>query len=165
MANIPENLRVIQGSIYVGTDGILLAPHGSRPFLIPQEKFTGFSNPKLEGCNHYLSYPSSSSVSSASRLPHRSRTSSTPAPPPSPFSWAASPASSRIRNSSGMRRPLRSPTARRSTSTCRSIHVRAGTFYLQRLRQRRPGRIVYCSGGHASVIEKGLLTRSLPILT
>jgi len=44
----------------VGTDGILLAPHGSRPFLIPQEKFISFSNPKLEGCNRYLSYPSSS---------------------------------------------------------------------------------------------------------
>jgi len=53
LAQIPENLRVGQGSIYVGSDGILLAPHGSRPFLFPQEDFQNFKYPKVAARNHY----------------------------------------------------------------------------------------------------------------
>jgi predicted dehydrogenase len=45
-----------QGSIYIGTDGVLLAPHVTTPTLHPREKFTGFKYPKLEPRNHYLEY-------------------------------------------------------------------------------------------------------------
>jgi hypothetical protein len=42
-----------QGSIFVGTGGVLLLPHISKPRLLPQEKFAGFKMPAVEGGNHY----------------------------------------------------------------------------------------------------------------
>lgn len=45
-----------QGSIYIGTDGVLLSPHLTTPTLYPREKFTGFEYPKLEPRNHYLEF-------------------------------------------------------------------------------------------------------------
>lgn len=45
-----------QGSIYVGTEGILHAPHGSTPMLYPRDKFTGFKYPKLEPRNHWFDF-------------------------------------------------------------------------------------------------------------
>ncbi len=57
LAVIPENLRVDGGTIYEGTEGLLLAPHGNtRPFLFPMEKFTGYQYPKLEPRDHYHEY-------------------------------------------------------------------------------------------------------------
>ena len=53
LAKVPEKLRVPQGSIYEGTEGTLLVPHGSRPFLLPMEDFTGYQYPKLEPRDHY----------------------------------------------------------------------------------------------------------------
>lgn len=45
-----------QGSIYLGTDGVLLAPHGSTPLLYPREKFAGFAYPKLEPRDHWKDF-------------------------------------------------------------------------------------------------------------
>ncbi|HRJ11433.1 MAG TPA: Gfo/Idh/MocA family oxidoreductase [Prosthecobacter sp.] len=45
-----------QGSLYIGTDGVLLAPHGSTPMLYPRGKFTGFQYPKLEPRDHWRDY-------------------------------------------------------------------------------------------------------------
>ncbi len=42
-----------QGSIYVGTDGILVAQHCSTPMLYPREKFAAARPSKLEPRNHY----------------------------------------------------------------------------------------------------------------
>jgi predicted dehydrogenase len=42
-----------QGNIIIGTEGVLLHPHGGRPELFPQEKFKGFKYPKLEPRDHY----------------------------------------------------------------------------------------------------------------
>ena len=42
-----------QGSIYLGTDGVLLSPHGSTPMLYPRDKFAGFKYPKLEPRDHW----------------------------------------------------------------------------------------------------------------
>ena len=47
---------ISQGSIYVGTEGILHAPHGSTPMLYPRDKFTGFQYPKLEPRNHWFDF-------------------------------------------------------------------------------------------------------------
>ena len=41
-----------QGTIYLGTDGVLLHPHGSTPMLFPRDKFTGYKYPKLEPREH-----------------------------------------------------------------------------------------------------------------
>ncbi|MBX7210463.1 MAG: Gfo/Idh/MocA family oxidoreductase [Verrucomicrobiaceae bacterium] len=45
-----------QGTIYVGTEGILHASHMSTPMLYPREKFTGFKYPKLEPRNHWFDF-------------------------------------------------------------------------------------------------------------
>lgn len=45
-----------QGSVYIGTEGILLAPHGSTPTLQPKTKFQGYRYPKLEPRDHYKEF-------------------------------------------------------------------------------------------------------------
>ncbi len=45
-----------QGSIYLGTEGVLLSPHGSTPLLYPKSKFTGFKYPKLEPRDHWIEF-------------------------------------------------------------------------------------------------------------
>jgi predicted dehydrogenase len=45
-----------QGSIFVGTDGVMLFGHGSRPLLYPLEKFKGHPYPKLEPRDHWLEF-------------------------------------------------------------------------------------------------------------
>lgn len=45
-----------QGSIYIGTEGVLLSPHGSTPLLYPRDKFTGFKYPKLEPRDHWKEF-------------------------------------------------------------------------------------------------------------
>lgn len=45
-----------QGSIYIGTEGVLLAAHGSTPMLYPRDKFTGFAYPKLEPRDHWKEF-------------------------------------------------------------------------------------------------------------
>jgi predicted dehydrogenase len=42
-----------QGSIFVGTDGILLQPHGELPIPYPREKFADYRYPKFEARRHY----------------------------------------------------------------------------------------------------------------
>lgn len=46
-----------QGSIYLGTEGVLLSPHGSTPLLYPREKFAKFgAYPKLEPRDHWADF-------------------------------------------------------------------------------------------------------------
>ncbi len=45
-----------QGSLYIGTEGVLLHPHGSSPRLFPMEKFKGFKYPKMEPRNHWFEF-------------------------------------------------------------------------------------------------------------
>lgn len=45
-----------QGSLYIGTDGVLLHPHGGTPTLHPREKFKDFRYPKLEPRNHWKDF-------------------------------------------------------------------------------------------------------------
>jgi predicted dehydrogenase len=45
-----------QGSIYIGTDGILYSPYIAIPVLLPGEKFQGYRMPKLGPENHYLQF-------------------------------------------------------------------------------------------------------------
>lgn len=45
-----------QGSIYLGTEGVLLATHGSTPMLYPREKFATFKYPKLEPRDHWKDF-------------------------------------------------------------------------------------------------------------
>jgi predicted dehydrogenase len=42
-----------QGSIFLGTNGVMLLPHIGKPQLLPVEKFAGFKMPQIENGNHY----------------------------------------------------------------------------------------------------------------
>jgi len=42
-----------QGSIFIGTKGVMLLPHVSMPVLLPAEQFKDFEMPKVESVNHY----------------------------------------------------------------------------------------------------------------
>ncbi|MGJ8651142.1 MAG: Gfo/Idh/MocA family protein [Opitutaceae bacterium] len=45
-----------QGSIFIGTEGILLQPHVELPVPYPREKFADYRYPKLEARNHYKDF-------------------------------------------------------------------------------------------------------------
>ena len=45
-----------QGSIYIGTDGVLYSPYIAAPVLLPAEKFKDYELPKPGGKNHYLQF-------------------------------------------------------------------------------------------------------------
>ncbi len=44
------------GIFFVGENGGIFKPHSQRPWLVPEEKFTGFSYPKTRPGNHYLDW-------------------------------------------------------------------------------------------------------------
>ena len=45
-----------QGSIYIGTEGVLYSPYIADPILLPVEKFKDYKRPEPEGDNHYLQF-------------------------------------------------------------------------------------------------------------
>ncbi|MEI6891887.1 MAG: Gfo/Idh/MocA family oxidoreductase [Pontiella sp.] len=45
-----------QGSIFIGTEGLLLAPHSQLPVPYPREKFAEYRYPKLPARNHYKDF-------------------------------------------------------------------------------------------------------------
>jgi hypothetical protein len=42
-----------QGSIFIGTKGVMLLEHVGKPILLPEAQFTGFEMPKIESVSHY----------------------------------------------------------------------------------------------------------------
>jgi predicted dehydrogenase len=45
-----------QGSVYIGTEGVLVHKHTSTPMLYPREKFATYRYPKLEPRNHWYDF-------------------------------------------------------------------------------------------------------------
>jgi predicted dehydrogenase len=45
-----------QGSIYLGTDGVMYSPYIAMPTLLPSSQFKDRPLPKQEGANHYLQF-------------------------------------------------------------------------------------------------------------
>ncbi len=45
-----------QGSIYIGTDGVLYSPYIDAPILLPAEKFAGHKLPEPGGDDHYIQF-------------------------------------------------------------------------------------------------------------
>ncbi|OJW17919.1 MAG: oxidoreductase [Planctomycetales bacterium 71-10] len=45
-----------QGSIYIGTDGVLYSPYIDRPILLPDEKFKETKLPEPGGADHYVQF-------------------------------------------------------------------------------------------------------------
>jgi predicted dehydrogenase len=52
-AQAPMKKYPAESMFLVGTDGALLLPHTSGPFLLPREDFKGYPRPRLPGRNHY----------------------------------------------------------------------------------------------------------------
>ena len=44
------------GIFFVGETGGIFKPHSQRPWLVPEEKFTGFTYPKTRPANHYTDW-------------------------------------------------------------------------------------------------------------
>ncbi len=42
------------GSLFIGSKGVLMCPHGSGPQLFPKENFRGLDRPNLKGMDHYM---------------------------------------------------------------------------------------------------------------
>ncbi len=42
-----------QGSLFIGTKGVMLLPHVAMPILLPEDQFKDFPMPQLETVNHY----------------------------------------------------------------------------------------------------------------
>ena len=42
-----------QGSIFIGTKGVMILPHVSRPILLPVEQFKDYKMPEVKGSNHW----------------------------------------------------------------------------------------------------------------
>jgi predicted dehydrogenase len=45
-----------QGSVYLGTEGVLYSPYFASPVLLPHEKFQGFKVPAPRAVDHYLEF-------------------------------------------------------------------------------------------------------------
>jgi hypothetical protein len=45
-----------QGSIFIGTKGVLLLPHIGMPVLLPAQEFAGYAMPQEEPVNHYFQW-------------------------------------------------------------------------------------------------------------
>jgi hypothetical protein len=45
-----------QGSIFVGTKGVMLLPHVGMPVLLPEKDFAGYVMPQDEPGNHYFQW-------------------------------------------------------------------------------------------------------------
>jgi predicted dehydrogenase len=45
-----------QGSVYIGTDGVLYSPYIAAPVLLPAEKYKDYDMPKPGGEDHYLQF-------------------------------------------------------------------------------------------------------------
>jgi predicted dehydrogenase len=45
-----------QGSVYIGTDGVLYSPYIAAPVLLPAEKYKDYEKPKPGGADHYLQF-------------------------------------------------------------------------------------------------------------
>ena len=52
-AAAPMKRYPVESLFVQGTEGAILLPHTSGPFLLPREKFKGHARPRLEGRNHY----------------------------------------------------------------------------------------------------------------
>ncbi len=45
-----------QGSIYIGTNGVLYSPYIDDPVLLPVEQFADYKRPQPDGDNHWLQF-------------------------------------------------------------------------------------------------------------
>jgi predicted dehydrogenase len=45
-----------QGSVYIGTEGVLYSPYIANPVLLPEDRFAMYKRPQVEGNDHYLQF-------------------------------------------------------------------------------------------------------------
>jgi predicted dehydrogenase len=55
------------GSVALGTDGALVLPHISDPFLLPEDRFSTYERPTIEPRDHYLEFLDTVAAATAAR--------------------------------------------------------------------------------------------------
>lgn len=45
-----------QGSVFLGTEGVMVLPHVGKPILLPEEKFNSYDRPAVEGADHWAQF-------------------------------------------------------------------------------------------------------------
>jgi hypothetical protein len=45
-----------QGSVFIGTKGVMLLPHTAMPILLPESDFRDYQMPQIEPINHYFQF-------------------------------------------------------------------------------------------------------------
>jgi hypothetical protein len=53
LALLGGRARPDQGSILIGTEGVLVIPHIDQPILLPDDKFRGYKRPEVRGADHW----------------------------------------------------------------------------------------------------------------
>lgn len=56
VAKIGDRKLHDQGSIYIGTEGVMYSPYIAAPVLLPADKFAGFKMPQTTSENHYAQF-------------------------------------------------------------------------------------------------------------
>ena len=46
----------MEGSVFLGSDGVMLFPHGGTPLLLPKEKYKDFKMPQVQAVDHYKEF-------------------------------------------------------------------------------------------------------------
>ncbi len=57
------------GSLFIGSKGVLMCPHGSGPQLFPKDNFQGLERPKLKGVDHYMNWTNAIKGDGKTRCP------------------------------------------------------------------------------------------------
>jgi predicted dehydrogenase len=60
-----------QGSVYVGTAGVMYSPYIAEPVLLPADKYQGFKMPEVKGDDHYLQFVEAVRGNAATSAPFR----------------------------------------------------------------------------------------------
>jgi len=55
LAPLPQGMKGLpkNGTLFIGTKGVLLTPHGSGPMLLPRDQYADYEKPKLPSIDHY----------------------------------------------------------------------------------------------------------------
>jgi predicted dehydrogenase len=51
-----DHKRPDQGSIFIGTEGVMVLPHVDKPYLLPDERFKEYPMPQVTGDDHWLQF-------------------------------------------------------------------------------------------------------------
>jgi len=121
LALLGDQPRPGNGSIFIGTQGVMVLPHVGAPFLLPKAQFADYKMPKVTGASHndqFIDAVLGKGTTSAS-FDYSGCS-------PKPCCWGPCPPSIRRRPSSGTAPRSSSRTCPKPTAMCGGPTARAG---------------------------------------